>query len=143
MGCSLASGSNHRRARHYALLGMPAFPAIAPLLYGRNEIPRGLLLDRQGEQVMNRRVIDFVLEVTNEGLLITIVVCGPPILLSMIIGLCISLFQAVTQIQEATLTFVPKMVVIFAALAVLGPWLGSVLIRFTRMCFEGFPLVLK
>jgi len=90
---------------------------------------------------MDQHVIDFVLRVTNEGLLITIVVCGPPILLSMIIGLAISLFQAVTQIQEATLTFVPKMVIIFGSLAVLGPWLGSVIMRFTQMCFEGFPLV--
>jgi flagellar biosynthetic protein FliQ len=59
----------------------------------------------------------------------------------MIIGLMISLFQAVTQIQEATLTFVPKMIVIFGALAVLGPWLGSSLLRFTQLCFEGFPEV--
>lgn len=87
----------------------------------------------------DQHVIDFVLQVTNQALLVTLVVCGPPILLSMIVGLLISLFQAVTQIQEATLTFVPKMVIIFGALAALGPWVGSVLLRFTRMCFEEFP----
>ncbi len=88
---------------------------------------------------MDQRIIDFVLQVTNQGLLVTVAVCGPPIVLSMLVGLLISLFQAVTQIQEQSLTFVPKMIIIFGALAALGPWLGSVLLRFTQMCFEGFP----
>lgn len=91
---------------------------------------------------MDHRVIDFILHITNEALLMTLVVCGPPIGLSMIIGLTVSLFQAVTQIQEQTLTFVPKMVIIFGALAALGPWLGTSLLRFTELCFEGFPKIL-
>ena len=91
---------------------------------------------------MNQQIIDFILRITTEGLLLTMVVCGPPIILSMVVGLIISLFQAVTQIQEATLTFVPKMIVIFAALAALGPWLGSSLLRFTQLCFEEFPRLL-
>lgn len=91
---------------------------------------------------MDHRVIDFILHITNEALLMTLVVCGPPIGLSMIIGLTVSLFQAVTQIQEQTLTFVPKMVIIFGALAALGPWLGTSLLRFAELCFEGFPKIL-
>jgi flagellar biosynthesis protein FliQ len=91
---------------------------------------------------VDHRVIEFVLRITNEALFMTMVVCGPPIALSMIIGLTVSLFQAVTQIQEQTLTFVPKMVIIFGALAALGPWLGTTLLRFTQMCFEGFPKIL-
>lgn len=91
---------------------------------------------------MDQRVIEFILRITNEALLMTLVVCGPPIGLSMIVGLLVSLFQAVTQIQEQTLTFVPKMIIIFASLAALGPWLGTTLLRFTRMCFEGFPKIL-
>jgi len=67
---------------------------------------------------MDQRAIEFILRITSEGLLMIVVVCGPPILLSMIVGLSVSLFQAVTQIQEATLTFVPKMLIIFATLAV-------------------------
>lgn len=90
---------------------------------------------------MDQRVIDFVLRVTNEGLLMVVIVCGPPIALSMIVGLMVSLFQAVTQIQEATLTFVPKMIIIFGSLAALGPWLGAVLLKFTQFCFESFPTV--
>ena len=91
---------------------------------------------------MDQKVIDFILRVSNEGLLMIVVVCGPPILISMVVGLMISLFQAVTQIQEATLTFVPKMIVIFGTLAAIGPWLGGALLQFTRFCFEGFPKVL-
>ena len=91
---------------------------------------------------MDQRALDFILHLTHEALFITLVVCGPPILISMVLGLLISLFQAVTQIQEQTLTFVPKMVVIFGTLAALGPWLGGNLLRFARLCFEGFPKVL-
>jgi flagellar biosynthetic protein FliQ len=91
---------------------------------------------------VDHRVIEFILHITNEALLLTLVVCGPPIGLSMLVGLTVSLFQAVTQIQEQTLTFVPKMVIIFGALAALGPWLGTSLMRFTQMCFEGFPKIL-
>lgn len=90
---------------------------------------------------MDQQVIDFTLRLTNEALLMTLIVCGPPILISMLLGLSISLFQAVTQIQEQTLTFVPKMIVIFASLAAMGPWLGGNMLRFTRMCFEEFPKV--
>ncbi len=91
---------------------------------------------------MDQRVMDFIMRITTEGLVVLLLVCGPPIALSMIIGLTISLFQAVTQIQEATLTFVPKMIVIFGTLAALAPWLGANLVRFTQLCFEGFPKVL-
>jgi flagellar biosynthetic protein FliQ len=91
---------------------------------------------------MNQQVIDFIIRITNQGLLMVMVVCGPPILISMIVGLIISLFQAVTQIQEATLTFVPKMIVIFGTLAALGPFLGGTLLQFARMCFERFPEIL-
>ena len=91
---------------------------------------------------MDQRVINFIIRITNEGLLMIIIVCGPPILLSMIVGLMVSLFQAVTQIQEATLTFVPKMIVIFGVLAALGPWLGGTLLSFAELCFAGFPEIL-
>ncbi len=80
----------------------------------------------------------FIQQVLNQGLLLVIVVSGPPIFVSMVVGIGISLFQAVTQIQEQTLTFVPKMLIIFGVLAALGPLLGSQLIRFAEMCFTGW-----
>lgn len=88
---------------------------------------------------MNQEIIDFILTVTNQGLLLVLVICAPPIVGSMIVGLSVSLFQAVTQIQEQTLTFVPKMIVIFGSLAILGPWFGVILDRYAKLCFEGFP----
>jgi flagellar biosynthetic protein FliQ len=86
-------------------------------------------------------VEDFVAQITNEGLLVTLIVSGPPVATSLAIGLMVALFQAVTQIQEQTLSFVPKLVIVFGVLAVLGPWLGSTMAGFARQCFEGFPLV--
>ena len=91
---------------------------------------------------MDERAIQFIIQITNQGLLMIMIVCGPPIAISMVVGLTVSLFQAVTQIQEATLTFVPKMIVIFGTLAAIGPWLGSALLSFARTCFEGFPKIL-
>lgn len=91
---------------------------------------------------MDNHVIHFILHITNEALYITLIVCGPPIGLSMLVGLMVSLFQAVTQIQEQTLTFVPKMIVIFGTLAAMGPWLGSTMLRFCEQCFAGFPKLL-
>ncbi|MCK5687670.1 type III secretion system export apparatus subunit SctS [Myxococcota bacterium] len=91
---------------------------------------------------MDKLILEFILRITNEALLVVLVACGPPILLSMAVGLSVSLFQAVTQLQEATLTFVPKMIVIFGTLAALGPWIGALILRFALHAFEGFPNVI-
>lgn len=70
--------------------------------------------------------IDEVMAISSEALYLVIKVSAPVLLVSLIIGLIISIFQTVTSIQEQTLTFVPKFVGIFLALIVLGHWmLGS------------------
>lgn len=74
-----------------------------------------------------------------EALLLTLVLSLPPIGLSMIVGLIISVFQAATQIQEQTLTFVPKMIAVFGLLAALGFWMVAQLVRFTALLFGSFP----
>jgi flagellar biosynthesis protein FliQ len=84
---------------------------------------------------------DFIRLVSNEGLMLTLIISGPPVLFSLLIGLIIALFQAVTQVQEQSLTFVPKVIVVFLTLAVLGSWLGGVMTQFGRLCFEGFAVV--
>lgn len=86
-------------------------------------------------------VQDFISQITNEALLLTLIISGPPVVISLMIGLVIALFQAVTQIQEQSLTFVPKVIAVFGVLAILGPWLGSSVTRYALTCFEGFPLV--
>lgn len=66
-----------------------------------------------------------------------VVMLGAPVLLtSLVVGLLISIFQAVTQIQEATLTFVPKILVSFIVLAVAGPWMVDVMVHHTARLFE-------
>ncbi len=82
---------------------------------------------------------DYILQIAREGMWLVLVASAPPVLASMFVGLLVSILQATTQIQERTLTFVPKVVAVFAALAVAGPWIGSQLLRFTRTLFEGFP----
>jgi flagellar biosynthesis protein FliQ len=85
---------------------------------------------------------DFIAQITNEALLLVLIVSGPPVVFSLMVGLIVALFQAITQIQEQSLTFVPKVIVVFGTLAILGPWLGSALSQFARTCFEGFSAVI-
>jgi flagellar biosynthetic protein FliQ len=82
---------------------------------------------------------DAILRLTREALLLVLVVSGPPILVSLVVGLLVSLFQATTQIQEQTLTFVPKLLAVFATLAAFGPWIAAQLARFTEALFVAFP----
>ncbi|MBK8014533.1 MAG: flagellar biosynthetic protein FliQ [Deltaproteobacteria bacterium] len=86
-------------------------------------------------------VEDFIIQIANEGILVLLIISGPPILFSLAVGLMISLFQAVTQIQEQSLTFVPKLIVVFGTLAILGPTLASMMADFSRICFDGFASV--
>ena len=83
-------------------------------------------------------VQDFIVQITNEAILITIIVSMPTVLVSLFIGVVVAIFSATTQIQEQSLSFVPKMVAVFAVLAATGPWVGSIMIRFTQRCLGGF-----
>lgn len=67
--------------------------------------------------------IDQVVEIANEALYLVIKTSTPVLLVSLIIGLIISIFQTVTSIQEQTLTFVPKIISVFLALMILGYWM--------------------
>lgn len=72
-----------------------------------------------------------------QGALLTIaLVAGPVLVVSMIVGLLISLFQAVTQINEMTLTFVPKIVAIVGALIVFGPWMMNTMLAYSTHLFS-------
>lgn len=82
---------------------------------------------------------EFIIQAAREGLLLVLMTSAPPLLASMLVGLIVSILQATTQIQEQTLTFVPKLVAVFLSLAIAGPWIGEQLVRFTRHLYEGFP----
>jgi len=70
---------------------------------------------------------------------VTLMVSAPLLLVALIIGLIVSIFQAATQINEATLSFIPKLVGIFVALIVAGPWMLSVMLDYMRNIFNGIP----
>ena len=70
---------------------------------------------------------------------ITLMVAAPMLLVALIIGLIVSIFQAATQINEATLSFIPKLVGIFVAIVVAGPWMLSVMLDYMRQVFTSIP----
>jgi flagellar biosynthesis protein FliQ len=80
-----------------------------------------------------------VLTMGQDALLTLLMVSAPILGIVLLVGLVISLFQAVTQINEATLTFIPKLVAAMLALAVAGPWMLSMLVDFIRRTIETIP----
>ena len=76
-----------------------------------------------------------VLEVVRMALLVTLKIAGPILLAGLVIGLVISILQAVTSIQDQALTFVPKIVVMIVASALLLPWLVARVVAFTKDMF--------
>lgn len=84
-------------------------------------------------------VEQLVIKICKEALLLILILSGPAVLVSMVVGLIISIFQAATQIQEQTLTFVPKLVAVILTLSILSSWLMAMMIRFTNTLFTSFP----
>lgn len=76
------------------------------------------------------------LQIVNLTLWVLCLCAGPPILGAMLIGLVVALFQALTQIQESTLTFVPKIIVIFLVLSLSGSFIGTQLYAFTEQLYK-------
>ena len=83
----------------------------------------------------------FVIEVANEAIKVTLMLAAPMLLGALVVGMAISIFQAVTQINEQTLSFIPKMVVIILALVLLSPWMMEVMTSFTTDLYGNIPAV--
>jgi type III secretion protein S len=79
-----------------------------------------------------------IFEYSYEALLLILIMSGPPILFASIIGLFVAIFQAATQIQEQTLSFAIKMVVVMATVVFMGGWLGSLIFNFAMKIFTNF-----
>jgi flagellar biosynthetic protein FliQ len=84
-----------------------------------------------------------VIGLGRDAIFVTLVVTAPVLLLSMIVGLVISIFQAVTQIQEPTLTFIPKILVSAAAILFFGPFMLAMLTDFTTRVFSSLPQLVR
>jgi len=82
---------------------------------------------------------DFAIQVLYQGITTVLMVSLPIVGVGLIVGFTISLFQAVTQIQEQTLTFVPKVIAVFLMLAFTSPWIFSVMIDFTTSLWSTIP----
>ncbi len=83
--------------------------------------------------------IDDIMYLGQRSMMVTLMVASPMLVTGMVIGLLISLLQSVTQIQEITLTFVPKIICVLLAFVLFLPWMASTLLGFVRELFTTFP----
>ena len=81
----------------------------------------------------------YVLTLAHDAVYIALLLSGPILLISLLIGSLISIVQAATQINEVTLTFIPKMIGIIAVLAILGSWMLQQIMAFTSNLFTNLP----
>lgn len=86
---------------------------------------------------------DIVLRLGQEAMKTTAMLAAPLLLSTLVVGLAVSVFQALTQINEATLTFVPKMIVIALIIIIAGPWMLDVMTRYTVELFEGLSVLVR
>lgn len=84
-----------------------------------------------------------VIQIAREAILYVLLLSLPVLGVSLAVGLVISILQATTQVQEQSLTFVPKIVAVFVTLAVLAPWLVKVMTGFTGRLFARLPAVMQ
>lgn len=84
-----------------------------------------------------------VLELTQRALWVLLQLSMPALILSLVVGLAISIFQAVTQINEMTLTFIPKIVTVFGALAFFGPWMLNLILDYMTQLLVNLPTFAK
>ena len=86
---------------------------------------------------------DFIVGFGKEAVWVTLLVAGPMLLAGLIVGLIVSIFQAVTQVHEMTLTFIPKILAVMIALVVFFPWMMRVLLNFTEKLFINIPMYIR
>jgi flagellar biosynthesis protein FliQ len=82
-----------------------------------------------------------IIRLGREALLLVLLISAGPMLVSVLVGFVISLFQATTQIQDQTITFVPKLVAVFLTLAVAGPWMLTQAVRFAAMVLDSIQYI--
>lgn len=83
-----------------------------------------------------------VMEVGRQALLVIVMLSAPVLLTALAIGLAIGMIQAATQIQEMTLSFIPKLLGMFAALLIAGSWMLDLVINFTMRLYESVPALI-
>ncbi len=87
--------------------------------------------------------VDLVIGLAAEAIKVALLLAAPMLLVGLAIGLIVSIFQAVTQIQEMTLTFVPKIVAVMVALIVALPWMINLMVTYTQKLFNTIPMYIR
>ena len=82
---------------------------------------------------------EIVMNIGRQAVEMTLILSGPMLLAALVIGLIVSIFQAATQINEQTLSFVPKLIATFITLVLAGPWMITIMTDFIRRLFESIP----
>ena len=80
-----------------------------------------------------------ILDIGTKAMYLTALLSAPPLLSALIVGLVVGMFQAATSINEMTLSFIPKLIVLAMAMVVAGPWMLDTLVSYTRQMFEDIP----
>ena len=83
-----------------------------------------------------------VIQLGQEALMIVLLVSAPMLGLGLIVGLAVSVFQATTSIQEQTLAFIPKIIAVFVAILIFGPWMLRIMVEYCRNVFINLPAYL-
>ncbi len=86
---------------------------------------------------------EFVATIGRHTIEVALMVSAPILIAGMVVGLVVSILQAVTQIQEMTLTFVPKIIAVFIALIIFAPWMMEAMVRFTAEILNNLPLYIR
>jgi flagellar biosynthesis protein FliQ len=86
---------------------------------------------------------EFVVELARNSIMTTLLVSSPMLILALVVGLAISILQAITQIQEMTLTFIPKIVAVAIALIVFLPWMITTVVGYTNQLFALIPTLAR
>lgn len=81
--------------------------------------------------------LDKATELVRQTLILALIVSAPMLVIGLVVGVVVSLMQAVTQIQEQTLSFIPKITAMVAAAVILMPWIGHRLMEYSEMMFSG------
>ncbi|ALM83183.1 flagellar biosynthesis protein FliQ [Bordetella sp. N] len=84
-----------------------------------------------------------VMTMSYQAMKMVLIVAGPLLLVTLAVGLVISVFQAATQINEMTLSFIPKLLAVAATLVVLGPWLMQTMVDYIRQIMEQIPALVS
>jgi flagellar biosynthetic protein FliQ len=86
---------------------------------------------------------EFAIEVVNQAMKVTLMLAAPMLIGALLVGVLVSIFQAVTQINEQTLSFIPKILVVVATLVIFSPWMMETMVSYTHDLFTSIPELIR